>query len=381
LISRRAIAAIVLAAVITSAGTGTAVWWYGAFAPPGGTINPETPPSLKRYNFGIVFATGGVNDHGINAECYKGALAVAQAYGLNFTYAEPTTASQYEPMLRNYTQHTSYAGPFSLIISVGFDQADALMKVAHDYPYQKFAIVDMFIDPGTYPNVASLLFNEHEGSALVGALAGLYTTKDKLGFISGMSIALVWKYAAGYFWGANLTNPGLNIRTDTQSASCVKGYVGDWSNVAAWKALADVMYQTSGTDIIFSVAMGSDLGVVQSAKENNASLGPLWAIGSDTPRMYLGCANPDSPAPPTIVLTSMLKRYDVAVYEVVRNACITGTFTGGVKLFSLASGGVGWENNPALKVIPPAYMAQVNMIAQAIINGTYTVPTDYPWLH
>jgi basic membrane lipoprotein Med (substrate-binding protein (PBP1-ABC) superfamily) len=76
----------------------------------------------------------------------------------------------------------------------------------------------------------------------------------------------------------------------------------------------------------------------------------------------------------------MLKRFDVAVYDIVRNACITGTFTGGAKILGLADGGVDWENNPALKVIPPAYVAQLNMIATGIINGTYIVPQTYPWL-
>jgi len=307
-------------------------------------------------------------------------MAVAQVYNLNFTYAEPTMIAQYEPILRSYANHTDYATPFDLIICIGYDQIDALQTVAAEYPTQKFAIIDMWINPSTYPNVASLLFNEHEGSALAGALAGLCTTKNKLGFIGGMSIPLIHKYGAGYFWGANLTNPALAVNPVTQSPSCVKGYVNDWANIPAGKALADMMYQTSATDIIFAVAGRSGLGVIASAVDNNASLGPVWAIGSDTPQMYLGCADPGSPAPPTVVLTSMLKRFDVAVYDIVRNACITGTFTGGAKILGLADGGVDWENNPALKVIPPAYVAQLNMIATGIINGTYIVPQTYPWL-
>jgi basic membrane protein A len=140
------------------------------------------------------------------------------------------------------------------------------------------------------------------------------------------------------------------------------------------------MYQTNGTDIIYAAAGRSGLGVIQSAYENNATLGPIWAIGVDSPQMYLGCADTEHPTAPTVVLTSMLKRVDVAVYDIVKAACVTGTFAGGPYTFNLANSGVGWENNPALKVIPAAYVAKLNLIAQGIINGTYTVPTNFAWL-
>ncbi|NHJ12752.1 MAG: BMP family ABC transporter substrate-binding protein, partial [Candidatus Thorarchaeota archaeon] len=108
---------------------------------------------------------------------------------------EPSTISEYEGFLRSYAAHTGYPEPYELIISIGIDQATALMTVAEDYPAQQFAIVDMYIDPVTYPNVASLLFAEHEGSALVGAIAGLMTLADEIGFIGGMDIPLINRYA------------------------------------------------------------------------------------------------------------------------------------------------------------------------------------------
>jgi len=363
------ILAAFLALIIIGASGVVAVWYLLA-------------PKPNPYDFAVVFATGGLGDKSFNDGAYKGANDIRTEYGLDFAYSTPTAISQYEPMLRAFAAHSEWIEPYKIIVAIGFDQATALQNVAHDYPGQNFAIVDMYIDPGTYPKVASLLFNEHEGSALVGALAGLYTTKNKLGFVGGMSIPLIHKFGAGYFWGANLTNPALAVKNLTQSASCVKGYVGDWSNIPAGKALADIMYQTNGTDIIYAAAGRSGLGVIESAAELNGtgSIGTIYAIGVDSPQMYLGCADPEHPTAPTVVLTSMLKRVDVAVHDIVKAACVTATFAGGVYTFNLANSGVGWENNPALKVIPAAYVAKLNMIAQGIINGTYTVPQTFPWL-
>jgi basic membrane protein A len=362
------ILAAFLALIIIGASGVVAVWYL---------LVPKPNP----YDFAIVFATGGLGDKSFNDGCYKGANDVRSEYGLEFAYSTPTVIAQYEPMLRAFASHSEWIEPYKIIIAIGFDQADALSKVAPDYPNQKFAIVDMDMSwMGDFPNIAYLVFNEHEGSALVGALAALYTTTDKLGFIGGMSIDLIHKFGAGYYWGANLTKPSLNIHTAVPGPAVVKSYVGDWSNIPAGKAMADIMYQTNGTDIIYAAAGRSGLGVIQSAYENNATLGPIWAIGVDSPQMYLGCADPEHPASPTVVLTSMLKRVDVAVHDIVAAACVTNTFAAGVHTFNLANGGVGWENNPALKVIPPAYVAQLNMIAQGIINGTYTVPTNFAWL-
>jgi len=341
-------------------------------------------PKPNPYKFAVVFATGGLGDKSFNDGCYKGANDIRNTYGIDFAYATPNAIKDYEPAQRAFAAHSEYLDPYQIIICIGFDQADSLSRVAKDYPSQKFAIIDMDMSYlGSYPNIAYLVFNENEGSALVGALAGLYTTKNKLGFVGGMSIPLIWKFGAGYFWGANKTNPALGVQVGTKSASCFVGYTNDWSNIAAGKALADIMFQTNGTDIVYAAAGRSGLGVINSAKALNGtgSLGQIWAIGVDSPQMYLGCADPDHPASPTVVLTSMLKRVDVAVFNTVRDACITGTWTNGTHLFKLSNGGVGWENNPALKVIPAAYVAKLNMIAQGIINGTYTVPVDYVWLH
>ncbi len=352
--SKNAILGLVVIVIIIGAGAG---------------IYFVTQPVHNPYEVAIVFATGGLGDKSFNDGCYAGAQKAKEDYNINFTYSEPDKISDYETFLRQYASHAGYIEPFDLIISVGFDQADAVMAVATDYPDQKFAIVDMFIDPTNYSNVASLLFNENEGSALVGAIAGLTTQTNKIGFLGGMDIPLIRKFAAGYVWGANFTNPGIQH---------TEQYVGDWADQAKGKTLASGMY-TDGADIVFAAAGRSGLGAFDAAKElNSTSDHPLWVIGVDSPQMYLGCADPENPAPPTVGLTSMLKRVDVAVYSIMHEA-VLGTWTGGLKFFNLANGGLDYEINENLLTLPQSVKDKVNDLKQAIINGTFTVPDDVYW--
>ncbi|MHA1928034.1 MAG: BMP family lipoprotein, partial [Candidatus Thorarchaeota archaeon] len=248
--------------------------------------------------------------------------------------------------------------------SIGYDQAEALNTTALAYPNQYFALVDMVV---FLPNITNLVFSAAEGSALVGAIAGMTTETDKIGFIGGANIDLINEFAAGYFWGANYTNEGIDTTIS---------YTDSWTDTAAAQTLADGMY-SAGTDIIFAAAGRSGLGVFTSAKTNNDTTGydnPLWAIGVDSPQMYLGCDDPENPVAPTIGLTSMLKRVDVAIYETIKDV-VLGEFEGGVRVFTLANGGVGYEVNTELYALPAAVVTAVEELKQAIIDGDVTVPT------
>jgi len=335
---------------------------------------PHTEIGDNPYEIAIVFETGGLDDMNINDMVYSGAVHADSDYNINFTYAEPASVSEYETFLRGYAAHSGYNEAYNLIISVGFDQASAVMAVAKDYPEQQFAILDTYIDPIEYPNVASVLFTENEGSALVGAIAGMYTITGKVGFLGGMDIPLIRKYAAGYFWGANYTywhytNPGHNIATVAQ-------YVGGWADIPTGKSLSLGMY-TGGADIIFAAAGRSGLGAFEAVKETNAtSFEKLWVIGADSPQMYLGCADPDNPAPPTLCLTSMLKRFDVTAYDLMYDAVI-GTWSSGLKLYDLSDGGHDYEVKSDLLTLRPEVVGVVEMVRTGIINGTFVVPDDY----
>jgi basic membrane protein A len=348
------------------------------------TTSPTTTAPVdipNPYQVAIVFATGGLGDQGFNDAVYSGALNAYFDYDINFTYTEPMQIAQYETYLRQFAAHNGYIDMYDIIISVGFDLADALMAVAEDYPEQKFAIIDIYIDPITYPNVASLLFDEHEGSALVGAIAGLTTTTDMIGFVGGMDIPLINKFLAGYVFGAGHVNPSLNDSANI-AANVTIDYTNDWVDTTAGHVLADGMYE-AGADIVFAAAGPAGLGVFDSVKDKNTTSSvPLWCIGVDQPQMRFGTADPENPAPPTLCLTSMLKRLDIAVYTIIEEWVVDNTWQTGydlIHIFNLANNGVGYEVNEELLVLPPDVITAVETFKAEIIAGTVVVPDTIYW--
>jgi basic membrane protein A len=352
----------VICIVVVAGGAITAWYLMGGMGPG----LPENP-----YDVAIVFATGGLGDKSFNDGCKAGADKAMTDLGINFTYTEPEEIADYEGFIRGYAEHAEYADPYDLIICIGFDQAEALGRVANDTPDQKFAIVDMFMNPAVYPNIKSLLFNENEGGALVGAMAGLVTSQDHIGFLGGMDIPLINKFLAGYVWGANQTNEGIEYSYE---------YVGDWSDPATGKSLCDGLY-AAGADIIFAAAGSSGLGVFPSCREANASGTyeyPLWAIGVDSPQMYLGTADTDNPEAPTFVITSMLKRVDLAVFNVIEEVTL-GTFEGGLWFGSVANGGIDYEINEDLLTHPASIINAVEDLKDDIIADPTIVPAEKYW--
>ncbi len=364
MVSKGTLAAIVIV-IIAIGGVGAYVILYNPFGP---QPNP--------HDVAVVFATGGLGDKSFNDGCKAGLDQAVADFGISYIYAEPTAIADYEGFIRGFAQHQGYADPYDLIICIGFDQEVALQTVANESTDQKFAIVDMFIDPIVYPNVASLLFDEHEGSALVGAIAGLMTTTDKLGFVGGLDIPLINKFAAGYFFGANYTNHYIDGDNITIA------YTNDWVDTTAGQTLADGMYD-AGADIIFAAAGRSGLGVFDSVKDKNTTSEiPLWCIGVDSPQMYYGTADPENPESPTLCLTSMLKRVDVAVYTIIEDWVEDGTWKTGYDLlyaFNLANNGVGYEVNTDLLTLPSSVITAVEAFKALIVAGTITVPDAIYW--
>ncbi|TFH01277.1 MAG: BMP family ABC transporter substrate-binding protein [Candidatus Thorarchaeota archaeon] len=364
--------AIIVIIIIGVASAGAYVIMFNPFG-------PQTNP----YEVAVVFATGGLGDKSFNDGVMTGLNKAKTDFGIDFTYSTPTAVADYEGFLRGYAQHTNYIEPYALIIAIGFDQEVALQKVANESRSQKFAIVDMFIDPFAYPNVTSLLFDEHEGSALVGAIAGLTTTTGKIGFVGGLNIPLINKFAAGYVFGAGYTNPQLNGTTNILANVSV-GYTDSFTDDVAGQNLADGMY-AAGADIIFAAAGRAGLGVFDSVKVKNATSSvPLWCIGVDSPQMYYGTADPeaDPVVGPTLCLTSMLKRVDVAVYTIIEDWVVDGTWATGYGLlysFNLVNGGVGYEVNTDLLTLDAGIISQVEAFKALIIAGNITVPSAIYW--
>ncbi|TET10089.1 MAG: BMP family ABC transporter substrate-binding protein [Candidatus Thorarchaeota archaeon] len=369
MVSKGTMAALVIV-IIAIGGAGAYIVMFDPFG-------PQTNP----HEVAVVFATGQLGDKSFNDGVKAGMDKAVTDLGISYVFVEPLAIADYETFLRDYATHAEWIEPYDLILAIGFDQEVALQTVANESTDQKFGIIDMFIDPIVYPNVASLLFDEHEGSALVGAIAGLTTTTDKIGFVGGVDIPLIHKFAAGYLFGAGYVNPQLNGSANI-AANFSMGYTNDWVDTTAAQTMADGMYD-AGADIIYAAAGGAGLGLFDSVKDKNATSSvPLWAIGVDSPQMYLGTADTANPVPPTVTLTSMLKRVDVAAYNLIESWVIDGVWDTGFDLiysFNLVNGGVGYEVNTDLLTLPPAVITEVEAFKTAIIAGDVVVPDDYFW--
>ncbi len=298
-----------------------------------------------RLRVGIVFDIGGKDDKSFNAAAWEGVRRAAEDFPIHLRDVEPGDPTSIEPCMRAFAERG-----YDLIIGVGFAQAPIMDQVARDYPDLKFAIIDGVIDS---PNVASLNFKEHEGSFLVGMIAGILTKTGKIGFVGGMDIPLIHRFRTGYEEGAKYANPNVEVFAN---------YVGvtdaAWNNPGKGKELASAQIDR-GADILFQAAGNSGLGVFDAAEETNH-----LAIGVDSNQNWVK---------PGFILTSMIKRVDVSVYNTVRDL-IDGRFIGGIHIFGLENDGVGYaldEYNE--KLIPKSVLDEVERAKREIIAGRIKV--------
>ena len=293
----------------------------------------------------VVFDMGGKFDKSFNEGIYNGVEKFREETGIEYGEFEVTNEAQREQALRNFARRG-----YNPIIAVGFGQAPALDKVAAEFPHTSFSIIDMVVDQ---PNVQSIVFKEHEGSFLVGMVAALASETGKVGFVGGMDIPLIRRFACGYEQGVMYVNPEAQVyqnMTGTTPAA--------WNDPVKGAELAKSQFDR-GADIVFAAAGGTGLGVLQAAADD----GKL-SIGVDSNQNYLH---------PGSVLTSMLKRVDVAAYEVFRTAR-NHTWSAGIKDLGLAEDGVGWaldEHNDSL--VTDEMQAQVEAARAAIVAGEMSV--------
>jgi basic membrane protein A len=250
------------------------------------------------------------------------------------------------------------AGDARLIFGVGFLFTDDIRKLAVEFPDKKFACIDYTVNPGDTlpPNLVALKFKEEEGSYLVGALAGLLTKTDKVGFVGGMQIPLIKKFEAGCVAGVHAVNPRAQVivkYAGTTGTAFKDPTKGKELGLAEYNQGADIIYHASGS---------TGLGVFEAAREK----GKL-AIGVDSDQYDEA---------PGHILTSMVKRVDVAVFDTIRRL-LDGQWQSGVKVFGLAEDGVAWvydDRNRAL--IPDAVKARVDSLAAEIVAGRIVAPTE-----
>jgi basic membrane protein A and related proteins len=296
----------------------------------------------------VVFDMGGKFDKSFNEAAYNGAERFKKETGIAYREFEVTAEAQREQALRNMARRGS-----TIIVGIGFSQASGMEKVAKEFPNLKFAIVDAVVD---LPNVSSIVFKEHEGSFLVGMAAAMASKTGKVGFVGGMDIPLIRRFALGYEEGAKYVNPKIEVfqnMTGTTPAA--------WNDPTRGGELARSQFDR-GADVVFAAAGATGLGVLQAAKDKGR-----LAIGVDS--------NQDHIHPGTI-LTSMIKRVDLAVYETFKRVR-ESLWQPGVRSLGVAEGGVGYSVDQYNRLLMTADMERRLQQARAdIIAGKIKV-TDY----
>ena len=305
--------------------------------------------NAAEFKVGLVLDRGGKDDKSFNTSAYEGAMQAKNKLGVFVKYVEAADDNAFEPSLQSFARRD-----FDLMIGIGFAQKEAIKKVAAQFPQKHFAIVDAEVDA---PNVRSLMFEEHEGAYLVGAIAALTSKTGKIGFVGGMDIPLIRRFEMGYQAGAKKANP---------QATVIANFVGitsaAWNNPPKGKELAVSQYD-AGADVIFAAAGASGLGVFDAAEEKKK-----FAIGVDANQDWMK---------PGLILTSMLKRVDLAVYSAIEDSK-AGKFSGGVTRFGLADKGIDYSvDKHNEKILTDAVRKRADELKAEIIAGKIIVPDYY----
>jgi basic membrane protein A len=313
----------------------------------------QAAPATGKAVVGLVFDVGGRGDKSFNDQAYAGLERAQKELGITFHTLETGEGADREAAMRQLA-----AGDAQLIFGVGFLFTDDIHKLAVEFPDKKFACIDYTVNPGDTlpPNLVALKFKEEEGSYLVGALSGLITKTQKLGFVGGMQIPLIKKFEAGYVAGVHAVAPHAQViikYAGTTGSAFKDPTKGKELGLAEYNQGADIIYHASGS---------TGLGVFEAARERNK-----LAIGVDSDQYDEA---------PGHILTSMVKRVDVAVFDTIRQM-LDGQWQGGVKVFGLAEEGVTWvydDRNKAL--IPDAAKATVDSLRAELVAGRIVAPTQ-----
>jgi len=324
----------------------------------------ESPTPSDPVDVGMVYATGGLGDGSFNDQAQQGIQQAESDLGISFGEAQPSSVSEFKNFQQQFARSTD--PDYELICCIGFLQASALEENAPDFPEQNFMIVDSAVEAD---NVASYVFAEHEGSYLVGELAGLLTSRDfsagagsttgdstNVGFVGGVESPLIRKFQAGYEAGVGATDADVDIQTT---------YVGDFNDPSGGKEAALAMYN-AGADVVYHAAGNTGTGVFQAAQEEGK-----FAIGVDRDQSVTKESFAD------VILASMVKRVDTAVYNSVE-AIVNDEFEGGtVNALGLADEGVDIVYGQGIgSEIPTEVKDAIGESKQSIIDGDVSVPTD-----
>jgi basic membrane protein A len=318
--------------------------------------------SGSNANIGMVYAKGGLGDKSFNDMANRGVKRAKKKLGISYNQAQPEQNSDFPTFQRRYAKSTD--PNYDLVSCIGFAQVSALSDVAPNFPDQSFLLVDGVVDE---PNVANYVFKEHEGSFQIGHLAGLLTTKKmnagggktnpdnaKLGFVGGEEAPLIKKFQAGFEKGVKYANKDASVNV---------AYTGSFSDPGAGKEAAVSMYN-DGADIVYHAAGATGIGVFQAASEQNR-----YALGVDSDQ------SKSSPKFANVILASMVKQVDNAVFTAIKNV-VNDNFKGGnTKTLGLEKNGVEVVYGKQLgSAIPKEVKQALKKSRKKIISGEIKVP-------
>jgi basic membrane protein A len=322
----------------------------------GGTTTGSNTPA-KTYKIGLVTDTGGLNDKSFNHLADVGLEKAKTDFKIQGDVIESKTGDEYIPNLTNFASKG-----YDLVIGVGFLMAEAVGTVSGQFPNVHFAIID---GAGTdangndlkHANVESLYFSEQDAGAMVGVIAGMLEKQGKakknngvISAVGGISIPPVDHYIAGYKWAATMEDPGIKV---------LVGYSNDFADPAKCKNVATSQIAAK-SDILFQVAGGCGLGVLQAAGQAG-----VYSIGVDADQ---GTIDPS-------VIASALKKVDIATYTAIKNV-VNNQFQGGALTFNIQNGGAGYQLDNL--TLPADIQTEVDRVQNAIKGGTLTPPSTIP---
>lgn len=304
--------------------------------------------SGKAFKIGMVTDVGGVNDKSFNQSAWEALQRLKAETSATTKYLESKGEADMEPNLNQFVRDG-----YNLTWGIGFLFTDALTKLATENPDAKLAVIDAEVKA---PNVTSVTFAEHEGSFLVGVVAGLTTKTDKIGFVGGMKIPVVERFAAGFVAGAKAVKPNIEVNVV---------YTGAFDKPDQGKSAAATMYN-SGIDIIFHASGGTGNGVFNEASDRKKNGENVWVIGVDKDQsLEFGHE---------VTLTSMVKGVETAVHKISKDL-IDGKWAGGTtQELGLKDNAVGLADT-STKNVTPEILKTVEEFKTKIINGDITVPT------
>jgi basic membrane protein A len=308
----------------------------------------STAPAFAATRVAMVTSESGLGDKSFNDMMHEGMEKAKKDLSVEYVVIQPRSVSEFQSTLAR-----AAGQGFDFIVGSSFDMIGPMKEVAKAFPNQKFGLVDVGPDP-IAPNVVSTVTKDWEGSFLVGYIAAKTTKTGTIGFVGGKDIPIIHRFFVGYYYGAKMAKPGVNV---------LESYTGSFTDPAGGKEYT-LSLVNQKSDINFAVAGATSAGVIDAAKSSNT-----FAIGVDSNQNYMA---------PGHVLTSMVKRVDTQAYDMIKSV-VEGKFQGGVvKYYGLAEDGVAAamdDNNKGLIADP--VLKDVDSLKAKLLSGEIVVPNFF----